>query len=69
MSPRCAEAMNRLSQRWSIALPGGVLVRAIALKRDADGSQIAFAIVAALTTLVLLLAWRGIASLATQRRG
>jgi hypothetical protein len=54
---------------WAIAIPGGVLVRAVALKRDAVGSQIAFAMVAALTTLALLLVWRGIASVIAQRWG
>ena len=57
-----------LIRTWALAIPAGVLIRAAALRRDADGSQLAFGIVAALTTLVLLLAWRGIAAAIGRRR-
>jgi hypothetical protein len=58
-----------LVRTWSLAIPAGVIARAIALKRDADGSQLAFGIVAALTTLILLLAWRRVAALISKRAG
>lgn len=47
---------------WVIAVPVGVVIRAIALNRDADGSQITFGIVTMTVTLVLLLTWRGLFS-------
>lgn len=53
---------------WAVGVPVGVLIRAVALERPADGSQVVFGVVALVTTLVLLLAWRGIASLASRRR-
>lgn len=48
---------------WAIAVPAGVAIRAIVLHRPADGSQVTFGIVTMIVTLVLLLAWRGIAAL------
>ena len=51
-----------------IAVPIGVAIRAIALHRAADDSQVTFGIVAMIATLVFLLAWRGLAALAVRRR-
>ena len=45
---------------WAIAVPAGVAIRAVALHRAADESQVAFGIVALIATLVLLTVWRGI---------
>ena len=47
---------------WAIAVPSGVAIRAVWLHRSASSKQIAFGIVALLSTLVLLSAWRLIAS-------
>jgi DUF3054 family protein len=47
---------------WAIAVPCGVAIRAVWLHRSASSKQIAFGIVALLSTLVLLSAWRAIAS-------
>lgn len=52
---------------WIIAVPIGVVIRAIALQREADGSQVVFGVITLVTTGLLLLAWRGIAALATRR--
>lgn len=52
---------------WLLAVPIGVTIRALALNRAADGSQIVFGIVTLVATLILLLAWRGIASFAAAR--
>ena len=60
--------LRTLLTTWAIAVPIGVAIRAIALHRAADDSQITFGIVAMIATLVFLLAWRGIARLATRRR-
>ncbi|MEX2555977.1 MAG: DUF3054 domain-containing protein [Actinomycetota bacterium] len=48
---------------WVMAVPVGVVIRAIVLSRPADGSQIVFAIVTMTVTLVLLLGWRAIAAM------
>jgi hypothetical protein len=48
---------------WVIAVPVGVAIRAIALQRSADDSQVTFGVVAMIATLVLLLLWRGIRAL------
>lgn len=53
---------------WAIAVPAGVVIRAIALDRPADGSQVTFGIVTMIATAVLLLAWRGIAAAASRAR-
>ena len=47
---------------WVIAVPVGVVIRAIALKRAADESQIAFAIITLIVTLAFLSGWRAFAS-------
>jgi hypothetical protein len=52
---------------WGIAVPVGVVIRAIVLSRPADGSQIVFAIVTMTVTLVLLLGWRSIAAMVSGR--
>jgi hypothetical protein len=52
---------------WVIAVPVGVVIRAIVLSRPADGSQIVFAIVTMTVTLVLLLGWRSIAAMVSGR--
>ena len=53
---------------WAIAVPVGVGLRAIVLSRPADGSQIVFAIVTMTVTLALLLGWRAIAAVVSNRR-
>jgi predicted Kef-type K+ transport protein len=53
---------------WVIAIPIGVAIRAIALHRAADDSQVTFALVALIATLVLLLAWRAIWAAAHRRK-
>jgi Protein of unknown function (DUF3054) len=53
---------------WVIAVPVGVAIRAIALHRPADDSQITFGFVAMIATLVFVLGWRGLAALAARRR-
>jgi hypothetical protein len=53
---------------WVIAVPVGVAIRAIALSRPADGSQIVFGIVTMTVTLVLLLGWRAIEAVVSKTR-
>lgn len=53
---------------WAIAVPIGVAIRAVALHRSADESQVAFAIVTLLVTLVFLLAARAIVGALSRRR-
>lgn len=60
-------SLRTLLLTWAIAIPIGVVIRAIALDRPADGSQLAFAIVALTVTLVFLLAWRGLAAVLASR--
>ena len=60
--------MRSLLLTWAIAVPIGVVIRAVALDRPADGSQVTFGIVTMIATLVLLLAWRGIAVAASRAR-
>ena len=60
--------LRSLLVTWAIAVPIGVVIRAIALDRPADGSQATFAIVTMITTLILLVAWRGIATVASRAR-
>ena len=52
---------------WVIAVPVGVAIRAIVLNRPADGSQIVFGVVTMTVTLVLLLAWRALATVVSNR--
>ncbi|MGH2785094.1 MAG: DUF3054 domain-containing protein [Actinomycetota bacterium] len=60
--------LRTLLVTWAIAVPAGVVIRAIALDRPADGSQVTFGIVTMIATLVLLLAWRGLAALGSRPR-
>jgi hypothetical protein len=60
--------LRSLLVTWAIAVPLGVVIRAVALDRPADGSQVTFGIVTMIATLVLLLAWRGIAATASRAR-
>ena len=60
--------LRSLLVTWAIAVPLGVAIRAIALDRPADGSQVTFGIVTMIATLVLLLAWRGIATATSRAR-
>ena len=60
--------LRTLLVTWAIAVPIGVAIRAIALHRTADDSQLTFGVVALIATLVFLLAWRGVAALVTRRR-
>lgn len=61
-----APGVRSLLLTWAIAVPLGVAIRAIALHRAADGSQFTFGIVAMIATLVLLLAWRGLAAVGSR---
>ena len=47
---------------WAIAVPCGVAIRAVWLHRSASSKQVAFGIVALLSTLALLSGWRFVAS-------
>ena len=47
---------------WAVSVPVGVVIRAALLRRDADSSQVIFGLITLATTLVLLSAWRGIAT-------
>ncbi|HJR18450.1 MAG TPA: DUF3054 domain-containing protein [Actinomycetota bacterium] len=60
--------LGTLLVTWAIAVPIGVVIRAIVLDRPADGSQVTFGIVTMIATLVLLLSWRGIAALGSRIR-
>jgi hypothetical protein len=53
---------------WVIGVTLGVLVRWIALRRPVNGDEFAFLLVTLIVTLVLLAAWRGVASAATNLR-
>jgi hypothetical protein len=46
---------------WAIAVPIGVVIRALVLHRAADENQVAFAIVTLVVTLMFLSAWRALA--------
>jgi hypothetical protein len=52
---------------WAISVPVGVAIRAAVLRRDADSSQLVFGLITLVTTLVLLSAWRLMASWLTSR--
>ncbi|MGH2728374.1 MAG: DUF3054 domain-containing protein [Actinomycetota bacterium] len=60
--------LRTLLLTWVVAVPFGVVIRAIVLDRPADGSQVTFGIVAMIATLVLLLAWRRLAALGSRAR-
>ena len=52
---------------WAIAVPVGVALRAVILRRDADESQVVFALITMAVTLAFLLGWRLAARLVTRR--
>jgi hypothetical protein len=56
-----------LLQAWIVGVPTGVLLRALVLGRPLGVEQLEFLGVTLATTLVLLLAWRGIERLASSR--
>lgn len=58
----------RTACAWLVGVTGGVLVRALALGKPLDGDQLQLLAVALAVTLVLLLAWRAVESLARRRR-
>ena len=60
--------IRTLLATWIIAVPLGVAIRAIALRRTADDSQVTFGVVALIATLVLLLGWRVIWTVAARRK-
>ncbi len=60
--------VRTLLATWVVAVPAGVVVRAIVLDRPADGSQVTFGIVTMIATLVLLLAWRGLVAIGERVR-
>jgi hypothetical protein len=54
--------LGTLLAAWATGVPAGVLLRALVLGRDLDSDQLAFGLVTMAATLVLLLAWRLLAS-------
>ena len=54
---------------WGLAVPIGLAVRAVFLRRGATGSQFVFAVVALIATLVFLSVWRAVATLISRARG
>jgi hypothetical protein len=57
-----------LVQAWIIGIPAGVLLRALALRRELGVEQLEFLGVTLVTTLVLLLVWRGTEGFVRRRR-
>jgi hypothetical protein len=59
--------VRTLVTTWAIAVPAGIVIRALILHHTVLSKQISFGIVALVATLVLLLAWRGLAAALSRR--
>ena len=59
---------GRLLATWAVAVPAGVVIRAAALGRDANGKEGAFLLVALVTILVFVVALRSLLALTSAAR-
>ena len=59
---------GRVFATWAIAVPAGVLIRALALGRDLNGKEAVFLLVSLVTILIFVIVLRGLVALTPPAR-